>query len=49
LIAKPFPLSEVAVKALTFLVQARPEGALPASSPASAECRTELFESAKTP
>jgi DNA-binding response OmpR family regulator len=47
-IAKPFPLSEVAVKALTFLVQARPEEAPPASSPASARCRTEPLEPAQT-
>jgi DNA-binding response OmpR family regulator len=37
LIAKPFPLSEVAVKALTFLVQARPEPTLASSSRASAD------------
>ena len=47
LIAKPFPLSEVAVKALTYLVQARPEEAPPASSPAPAAGQAKPLECGK--
>ena len=48
LIAKPFPLSEVAVKALTYLVQARPEEAPPASSPAAAGNPAKSLEGGQT-
>ncbi|MGD0259502.1 MAG: response regulator [Verrucomicrobiota bacterium] len=48
LIAKPFPLSEVAVKALTFLVQARPEPTPASTSRASADRAAAPLECGKT-